>query len=143
MIANNKRAYYDYFVLEKLTAGIELIGCEVKSLRANNASFLNAYVEITDGQAFVTGLHIKPYDHGNIWNTDPDRKRRLLLHKSEIKKLQALVSEKGITVVPLLLYFDKNHVKLEIGVCKGKKLYDKRNDLKQKDVKRDIERSLK
>ena len=143
MLANNKRAYYDYFVLEKLTAGIELIGCEVKSLRMNNASFLNAYVEITDGQAFVTGLHIKPYDHGNIWNTDPDRKRRLLLHKSEIKKLQALVSEKGITVVPLLLYFDKSHVKLDIGVCKGKKLYDKRNDLRQKDVKRDIERSIK
>lgn len=143
MIANNKKAYYDYFVLEKLTAGIELIGCEVKSLRMNNASFLNAYVEITDGQAFATGIHIKPYDHGNIWNTDPDRKRKLLLHKSEIKKLQALVSEKGVTIVPLLLYFDKSHVKLDIGVCKGKKLYDKRNDLKQKDMKRDMERNFK
>ena len=139
----NKKAYHDYFVLEKLQAGIQLIGCEAKSLRANNASFHNAYVEIIGQQAFLNGLHIKPYDHGNIWNTDPDRQRKLLLHKSEIRKLEAMIKEQGVTIVPLMVYMDHGYVKIEIGICKGKKLYDKRNDLKQKDMKRDMERNLK
>ena len=139
----NKKAYHDYFVLQKLTAGVVLVGCEAKSLRANNASFHNAYVEIIGQQAFLNGLHIKPYDHGNIWNTDPDRQRKLLLHKSEIRKLEAMIKEQGVTIVPLMVYMDHGYVKIEIGICKGKKLYDKRNDLKQKDIKRDIERNLK
>lgn len=139
----NKKAYHDYFVLEKLQAGIQLVGCEAKSLRVNNASFHNAYVEINGHEAFLNGLHIKPYDHGNIWNTDPDRQRKLLLHKSEIHKLESEIKEQGVTIVPLILYLDHGYVKIEIGICKGKKLYDKRNDLKQKDIKRDIERNLK
>lgn len=139
MLANNKKAYHDYFVLEELEAGIELIGPEVKSLRQNNASFNNAFIDIEEGEAYVYGLHIKPYSHGNIWNGDPDRKRRLLLHKKEILKLMQQKSEKGCTIVPLELYFSNGRVKVKIALCKGKKLYDKRATIKERDIKRDAE----
>lgn len=142
MLANNKKAYHDYFVLEELEAGIELIGPEVKSLRQNNASFNNAFIDIEGGEAYIYGLHIKPYSHGNIWNDDPDRKRRLLLHKKEILKLMQQKSEKGCTIVPLELYFSNGRVKVKIALCKGKKLYDKRNTIKERDVKRDAERDF-
>ena len=142
MLANNKKAYHDYFVLEELEAGIELIGPEVKSLRQNNASFNNAFVDIEGGETYIYGLHIKPYSHGNIWNGDPDRKRKLLLHKKEILKLMQQKSEKGCTIVPLELYFSNGRVKVKIALCKGKKLYDKRNTIKERDVKRDMERDF-
>lgn len=142
MLANNKKAYHDYFVLEELEAGIELIGPEVKSLRQNNASFNNAFVDIKGGEAYIYGLHIKPYSHGNIWNGDPDRRRKLLLHKKEILKLSQQKSEKGCTIVPLELYFSNGRVKVKIALCKGKKLYDKRNAIKERDIKRDVERDF-
>lgn len=142
MLANNKKAYHDYFVLEELEAGIELIGPEVKSLRQNNASFNNAFIDIERGEAYIYGLHIKPYSHGNIWNGDPDRKRRLLLHKKEILKLMQQKSEKGCTIVPLELYFSNGRVKVKIALCKGKKLYDKRATIKERDIKRDAERDF-
>lgn len=142
MLANNKKAYHDYFVLEELEAGIELIGPEVKSLRQNNASFNNAFIDIEGGEAYIYGLHIKPYSHGNIWNGDPDRKRRLLLHKKEILKLMQQRSEKGCTIVPLELYFSNGRVKVKIALCKGKKLYDKRATIKERDIKRDAERDF-
>lgn len=142
MLANNKKAYHDYFVLEELEAGIELIGPEVKSLRQNNASFNNAFVDIEGGETYIYGLHIKPYSHGNIWNGDPDRRRKLLLHKKEILKLSQQKSEKGCTIVPLELYFSNGRVKVKIALCKGKKLYDKRNAIKERDIKRDVERDF-
>lgn len=142
MLANNKKAYHDYFVLEELEAGIELIGPEVKSLRQNNASFNNAFIDIEGGEVYIYGLHIKPYSHGNIWNGDPDRKRRLLLHKKEILKLMQQKSEKGCTIVPLELYFSNGRVKVKIALCKGKKLYDKRATIKERDIKRDAERDF-
>lgn len=142
MLANNKKAYHDYFVLEELEAGIELIGPEVKSLRQNNASFNNAFIDIEGGEAYIHGLHIKPYSHGNIWNGDPDRKRKLLLHKKEILKLMQQKSEKGCTIVPLELYFSNGRVKVKIALCKGKKLYDKRATIKERDIKRDAERDF-
>lgn len=140
MIARNKRAFFDYYVSEELEAGIELIGPEVKSLRQNNASFNNAFVDIENNEAWLYGLHIKPYSHGNIWNGDPDRKRRLLLHKNEILKLLQQKCEKGCTIVPLEIYFAGGRVKVKIALCKGKKLYDKRAAIKARDVKRDMER---
>ena len=142
MLANNKKAYHDYFVLEEIEAGIELIGPEVKSLRQNNASFNNAFIDIEGGEAYIYGLYIKPYSHGNIWNGDPDRKRKLLLHKKEILKLMQQKSEKGCTIVPLELYFSNGRVKVKIALCKGKKLYDKRATIKERDIKRDAERDF-
>lgn len=143
LIANNKKAYHEYSVLDTLEAGIVLCGTEVKSLRQNGCSFNNAYISIDNGEAFLLGLHIKPYEQGNIWNEDPDRVRKLLLHKKEILKLAGDISEKGMTLIPLEIYFTKSHVKVKIGICKGKKLYDKREDARKKDIARESERDYK
>lgn len=143
LIANNKKAYHEYSVLDTLEAGIVLCGTEVKSLRQNGCSFNNAYISIDKGEAFLLGIHIKPYEQGNIWNEDPDRVRKLLLHKKEILRLAGDISEKGMTLIPLEIYFTKSHVKVKIGLCKGKKLYDKREDARKKDIARESERDYK
>ncbi|MCI2048285.1 MAG: SsrA-binding protein SmpB [Lachnospiraceae bacterium] len=142
-VANNKKAYHDYFILEKYECGIELYGTEVKSLREGKCSIKEAFVEIEKGQVYVNGMNISPYEHGNIMNKDPLRKRRLLMHKSEIQKLAGQVSVKGYTLVPLEVYFKNGLAKLEIGLAKGKKLYDKREDRLKKDQNRETERDWK
>nr|MCR4843072.1 SsrA-binding protein SmpB [Eubacterium sp.] len=142
-IANNKKAYHDYFIEEKYEAGIELFGTEVKSLRLGKCSIKEAYVQIENGQAFICGMHIPPYEQGNIFNKDPLRQRRLLLHKSEILKLAGKIKEKGYTIMPLQVYFKDSYAKVEIGLARGKKLYDKRADIAAKDQKRAAERDYK
>lgn len=142
LIANNKKAYFDYFIEDKYECGIELVGTEVKSLVKGNCSIKESMVRIIDGQCFVLGMNIAVYDHGNIFNHEPVRDRRLLLHKSEIRKLSEKIKEKGYTIVPLQVYFaDNNKVKVEIGLAKGKKLYDKRESIKEKDIKRKLSRN--
>ena len=143
LIANNKKAYHDYFILEKYEAGIELFGTEVKSIRMGHCSIKEAYVEIDHGEIFVDGMHIAPYEKGNIFNRDPLRKRRLLMHAAEIRKLKQKIKEKGFTLVPLQVYFRGSLVKVEVGLAKGKKLYDKRADIAKKDAKREAERDFK
>ena len=143
LIANNKKAYHDYFILETVEAGIELFGPEVKSIRMGHCSIKEAYVEIHDGQIFVDGMHIAPYEKGNLFNRDPLRKRRLLMHKNEIRKLGQKIREKGFTLVPLRVYFKGSLVKVEVGLAKGKKLYDKRADIAAKDIRREAERDFK
>lgn len=143
LLANNKKAYHDFFVLTEIDAGIRLAGNEVKSLRQNNASFNNAFVSVEDGEAYIYGLHIKPYEHGTVWNVDPDRKRKLLLHKNEILLLKLKCTEKGLTAIPLKVFFEGSLVKVTVGLCRGKKLYDKRACLKDRDMKRDAEHALK
>lgn len=143
LIANNKKAYHDFFVLTEIDAGIRLAGNEVKSLRQNNASFNNAFVSVEDGEAYIYGLHIKPYEHGTVWNVDPDRKRKLLLHKNEILLLKLKCTEKGLTAIPLKVFFEGSLVKVTVGLCRGKKLYDKRACLKDRDMKRDAEHAMK
>ncbi|MBQ7380886.1 MAG: SsrA-binding protein SmpB [Clostridia bacterium] len=143
LIAQNKKAYHDYFVDEKYEAGIELFGTEVKSIRAGTVNLKDSYCEISDGELFALGFHISPYDHGNIFNHEPLRKKRLLMHKREIMKLHGLVSQKGFTLVPLSLYFSGSKVKMEVGLCRGKKLYDKREDMAKNDAKRTMERTFK
>jgi len=143
LIAQNKKAYHDYFVDEKYEAGIELFGTEVKSIRAGTVNLKDSYCEIADGELFALGFHISPYDHGNIFNHEPLRKKRLLMHKREIMKLHGLVSQKGFTLVPLSLYFSGSKVKMEVGLCRGKKLYDKREDMAKRDAKRTMERTFK
>lgn len=143
LIANNKKAYHDFFVLTEIDAGIRLAGNEVKSLRQNNASFNNAFVSVENGEAYIYGLHIKPYEHGTVWNVDPDRKRKLLLHKNEILLLKLKCTEKGLTAIPLKVFFEGSLVKVTVGLCRGKKLYDKRACLKDRDMKRDAEHALK
>lgn len=140
LIAQNKKARHDYYVENTLEAGIELLGTEVKSLRAGGCNLKDCYCQIEAGQMWVEGMHISPYSHGNIFNPDPLRKRRLLLHKKEIMKLLGLVGRQGYTLVPLSLYFKGSRVKVEIGLCKGKKLYDKRQADAQRQAARDIER---
>lgn len=142
-IANNKKAFHDYFVLERLEAGIELCGTEVKSLRAGRANLKDAWCDIKDGEIFIKGMHISPYEQGNIFNRDPLRPRRLLMHKREIMRLFGSVKQQGLTVIPLSLYFRGSLVKAEIGLCKGKKLYDKRDAMARKSAERDISRALK
>jgi len=142
LIANNKKAY-DYFILEKYEAGIELFGTEVKSIRMGKCSVKEAYVEIKDGEMLIVGMHIAPYEKGNIFNKDPLRTRRLLLHKSEIRKLGGKIREKGFTLMPLQVYLKGSLVKVEVGLAKGKKLYDKRDDIAKKDAKREAERDFK
>ena len=137
LIASNKKAYHDYFVLQKLEAGLELTGTEVKSLRDGKANLKDSYVAIERGEAYLTGTHISPYSHGNLQNHDPERKRRLLLHKREIEKLHEQIQEKGLTVVPLRLYFKSGRVKIEIAVVRGKKLYDKRETEKRREADRE------
>lgn len=143
LIANNKKAYHDYFIEEKYECGIELFGTEVKSIRMGRCSIKEAYVSIDHGEAFVEGMNISPYEKGNIFNRDPLRRKRLLLHKSEINKLTGQVQMKGYTLMPLQVYLKGGRVKLEIGLARGKKLYDKREDLKKKAIKRDIEREFR
>ncbi|MCR5295648.1 MAG: SsrA-binding protein SmpB [Lachnospiraceae bacterium] len=143
LIANNKKAYHEYFILEKYEAGIALAGTEVKSIRQGKCSIKEAYVEIHDGQMQIVGMHISPYEMGNIFNKDPLRPRRLLLHSYEIRKLGEKIREKGYTLMPLQVYLKGSLVKVEIGLAKGKKLYDKRNDIAKKDARREAEREMK
>ena len=143
MIANNKKAYHDYFILDTYEAGIALAGTEVKSLRMGKCSIKESFIRIEDGEVFIYGMHISPYEKGNIFNKDPLRVRKLLLHKSEINKLIGKTKEKGKEIVPLKEYFSKSLVKVEIGLAKGKKLYDKRDDIAKKDQKREAEREFK
>ena len=143
LIANNKKAYHDYEILETYEAGIDLAGTEVISMRMGKCSIKEAYVRIDDMQAFVYGMHISPYEKGNIFNRDPLRTRRLLLHKNEIRKLFGEVQQKGVTIVPLKVYFSGQYVKVLIGVARGKKLYDKRRDIAKKDMKREAAREFK
>jgi SsrA-binding protein len=139
----NQKAYHDYFVLEKLEAGIELCGTEVKSVRQGRLNLKDAWCQVKDGQLFVTGMHISPYEQGNIFNRDPLRVRRLLMHKEEIRRLHAAVKTEGLALVPLSVYFKKGRAKVEVGLCKGKKLYDKRAVAAEKEAKRSMERSMK
>ena len=143
LVANNKKAYHDYFIEEKYEAGIELFGTEVKSIRQGKCSIKEAYVTIDRGEAFVEGMNISPYEKGNIFNREPLRKRRLLLHKREIMKLAGQVQAKGYTLMPLQVYFKNGRVKIEVGLARGKKLYDKRDDLKKKAMKRETERDFR
>ncbi len=143
IVSGNKKAYHDYFVEEKFEAGIELFGTEVKSVRMGNVNLKDSYCSIGDGEIFALGIHISPYERGNIFNKDPLRKRKLLLHKKEILKLLGLVGREGYSIVPLSMYFSKSRVKLEIGLCKGKKLYDKRDSAAQKDAERLSMRNVK
>ena len=143
IIAENRKARHDYFVIETYEAGIELFGTEVKSLRAGGCNLKDSYCEIDGGEMFALGVHISPYEQGNIFNRDPLRPKRLLLHKSEIMKLTGLVSRDGYTLVPLSLYFKGSRVKMALGLCKGKKSYDKREDIARRDADRDIERAMK
>ena len=143
IIADNRKARHDYFVIESYEAGVELFGTEVKSLRRGGVNLKDSYCEIDKGELFALGVHISPYEQGNIFNRDPLRPKKLLMHKKEIMNLQGLVSRDGYTLVPLSLYFKGSRVKLSLGLCKGKKLYDKREDIAKKDANRDIERAMK
>ena len=140
LIANNKKAYHDYFIEDTYEAGIELFGTEVKSMRMGKCSIKESFVQIDKGEVFVYGMHVSPYEKGNIFNKDPLRTRKLLLHQYEIRKIAGKIAEKGYTLVPLKVYFKGSLVKVEIGIAKGKKLYDKRQSLKEKDIKRDLEK---
>lgn len=143
-IAKNRRAFHDYEILETFEAGLELTGTEVRSLRDNNAQLTDAFALIRNGEAWLNNLHIAPFEQGNIANVDPDRRRKLLLHKNQIRYLAEKTQEKGLALVPLKLYFnDRNLVKVEVALARGKKLYDKRNSMKERDVKREIDRALK
>lgn len=143
LVANNKKAYHDYFIGEKYEAGIELFGTEVKSIRMGKCSVKEAFVKIDRGEVYVCGMHISPYEKGNIFNKDPLRVRRLLLHKYEIMKLNGKIAEKGYTLVPLQVYFKGSLVKVEVGLARGKKLYDKRADIAKKDQRRELEKEFK
>lgn len=143
LIANNKKAYHDYFILETYETGIVLHGTEVKSLRMGKCSIKEAFIRIEDGEMYLYGMHISPYEKGNIFNKDPLRVRKLLLHRKEIDKIFGKMKEKGMTVVPLKVYFRQSLVKVEIGLAKGKKLYDKREDIAKKDQRREAEREFK
>ncbi|MDD6202360.1 MAG: SsrA-binding protein SmpB [Lachnospiraceae bacterium] len=143
LVANNKKAYHDYFVDEKIEAGLVLHGTEVKSLRLGKCSIKEAFIRIEDGEMYVYGMHISPYEKGNIFNKDPLRVKKLLLHKSEINKLFGKMKEKGFTIVPLQVYFKDGRAKMEIGLCRGKKLYDKRQDIAKKDQNREAQKEFK
>lgn len=143
LIAENRKARHDYFVMETLEAGIELVGTEVKSIRAGTVNLKDSWVEVENGELFVHGMHISPYEKGNIFNRDPLRERKLLAHRREIRHLADEKKLKGYTIVPLKLYFKRGKVKVALGLCKGKKLYDKRADMAERAAKRDIDRALK
>ena len=143
LIANNKKAYHDYFILDTYEAGIALHGTEVKSLRMGKCSVKESFIRIEDGEVFIYGMHISPYEKGNIFNKDPLRPRKLLLHKAEINKMIGKTKEKGMAIVPLKVYFKGSLVKVEIGLARGKKLYDKRNDIAKKDQQREAQRDFK
>ena len=143
LIAQNKKAYHDYFIEETIQAGISLAGTEVKSLRMGKCSLKESYIQIKDGEAFIYNMHISPYEQGNIFNKDPLRPRRLLLHKAQIRKWDHEVRAAGYTVVPLKVYFDRSYVKVDIALAKGKKLYDKRESAAKRDAKREMDRAMK
>ena len=143
LIANNKKAYHDYFIDDKWEAGIELFGTEVKSIRMGKCSIKEAFVKIDKGEVYVYGMHISPYEKGNIVNQDPLRVRKLLLHKYEIMKLNGKIAEKGYTLMPLQVYFKGSLVKVQVGLARGKKLYDKRADIAKKDQRRELEKDFK
>lgn len=143
LVANNKKAYHDFFIDDKYETGIELFGTEVKSIRMGKCSIKESFVRIEKGEVYIYGMHINPYEKGNIFNKDPLRVRKLLLHKTEINKLAAKIAEKGYTLVPLQVYFKGSMVKVEIGLARGKKLYDKRDDIAKKDQRREVEREFK
>ena len=143
LIANNKKAYHDYFIEETYEAGIGLHGTEVKSMRMGKCSIKESFVRIENEEVYIYGMHISPYEKGNIFNRDPLRVKKLLLHKSEIRKMKGKIAEKGYTLVPLKVYFNRSLVKVEIGLAKGKKLYDKRQDIAKKDQRREAERDFK
>lgn len=142
-VARNKKAYHDYFVMESYEAGIELFGTEVKSCRQGKINLKDAWCSIDDGQLYVNGMHISPYEQGNIFNRDPDRKRRLLMHKKEIDKLFGTLKTQGYTLIPLSAYFRKGKLKIQVGLCKGKKNYDKREAIARKDAERETRRALR
>ena len=143
VIAQNKKARHEYFIEQTLETGIVLSGTEVKSIRQGKVNFKDSYATVENGEVILSGMHISPYEQGNIFNKDPLRDRKLLLHKYEIRKLIGYIQQKGLTLVPLQLYFKKGRVKLELGVVKGKKLHDKRDDMAERDAKREIDRKLK
>ncbi len=142
-IAQNKKAYHDYFVEESMEAGIELCGTEVKSLRQGRVNLKDAWCSVNHGELFINGMHISPYEQGNIFNRDPLRVRRLLVHKREIMRLFGLVKQSGYSLIPISIYFKGSRVKVQVGLCKGKKLYDKRQDMAARAAKRDIDRAMK
>ena len=142
-ISTNKKAFHDYFIEESMEAGIELTGTEVKSLRAGGVNLRDAWCSIDHGEMLLCGMHISPYDHGNIFNRDPLRVRRLLMHKREIMRLFGLTKQQGFTLIPLSVYFKGSLVKVQVGLCRGKKLYDKREDAARRDMKREADRALK
>ena len=142
-IAQNKKAYHDYFVEESMEAGIELCGTEVKSIRQGRVNLKDAWCSVDHGELYVNGMHVSPYEQGNIFNRDPMRVRRLLMHKREIMRLFGLVKQDGYALIPLSLYFKGSRVKVQVGLCKGKKLYDKRQDMAARAAKRDIDRAMK
>ena len=142
-IAQNKKAFHDYFLEESFEAGIELCGTEVKSIRQGRVNLKDSWCSIVDGEMLVNGMHISPYEQGNIFNKDPMRVRRLLMHKREILRLFGLVKQEGYSLIPVSLYFKGSRVKVQVGLCKGKKLYDKRSDMAARDAKRDIQRAMK
>ena len=143
IIAQNKKAWHDYFVDEKYEAGIALFGTEVKSIRAGAVNLKDSYCSVKDGELFMLGVHISPYEKGNIFNREPRRERKLLMHKREIMKINGMLTQKGYTLVPLSLYFSGKNVKVELGLCRGKKLYDKRDTIAKKEVNREIDRKMK
>ena len=142
-IASNRKAFHDYFVLERFEAGIELFGTEVKSIRAGQVNLKDSYCTIREGELFVRGMHVSPYEKGNIFNRDPVRTRRLLMHKREIRKLGDRVAQDGVALVPRSLCFKDSRVKVELGLCKGKKLYDKRDSDAERNARRDMDRAMK
>ena len=143
LVANNKKAYHDYFIEDKFEAGIELFGTEVKSIRMGKCSIKESFIRIERGQVYIYGMHISPYEKGNIFNKDPLRVRKLLMHRAEINRLDSKLAEKGLTLVPLQVYFKGSRVKVEVGLARGKKLYDKRQDIAKKDARREVERDYK
>ncbi len=142
-VAQNKKAYHDYFVLEEYEAGIELFGTEVKSIRQGRVNLKDAWCSIDNGEIFVNGMHISPYEQGNIFNRDPLRKKKLLMHKKEIHKLYGTIKQHGLTLIPLSVYFNKGKAKIKVGLCKGKKIYDKRDVAAKKEANRSIDREIK
>ena len=142
-VTENRKAFHDYFIEESLEAGIELCGTEVKALRRGGVNLKDAWCSVVEGEMFINGMHISPYEQGNIFNRDPLRVRRLLLHKREIMRLYGLVKQQGYALVPLSVYFKDDRVKVQVGLCRGKKLYDKREDAARRDMRREAERAMK
>ena len=142
-VAENRKARHEYFIEDTYECGIALVGTEVKSIRAGKVNLKDSYAQVKNGECYLIGMHVSPYEQGNIFNKDPMRVRRLLMHKREILRLYGLVKQEGYSIIPLSLYFKGSRVKMQVGLCKGKKLYDKRADMAARDAKRNIERHLK